>query len=69
MSENREKILEQIKEQGEIVRKLKAAKEPKDKVSHNHFLDFPCLLIKIVGFPGNCLKLGLILVGSTRKTQ
>lgn len=32
MSENREQILESIKLQGEVVRKLKAAKEPKDKV-------------------------------------
>lgn len=32
MSENREQILESIKVQGEVVRKLKAAKEPKAKV-------------------------------------
>lgn len=28
-----EQLLEQIKEQGDLVRKLKAAKEPADKVS------------------------------------
>lgn len=28
-----DQLLEQIKEQGDLVRKLKAAKEPKDKVS------------------------------------
>ncbi|XP_055371061.1 histidine--tRNA ligase, cytoplasmic isoform X2 [Condylostylus longicornis] len=32
MSENREVILELIKEQGELVRKLKAAKEPKERI-------------------------------------
>lgn len=32
MSDNREKILESIKIQGEVVRKIKAAKESKDKV-------------------------------------
>ncbi|KAG4067138.1 hypothetical protein HA402_000129 [Bradysia odoriphaga] len=32
MSENREQILESIKVQGEVVRKLKAAKEPKEKI-------------------------------------
>lgn len=32
MTENREKLLDEIKEQGECVRKLKAAKEPKSKV-------------------------------------
>ncbi|XP_059614784.1 histidine--tRNA ligase isoform X1 [Phlebotomus argentipes] len=32
MSDNREKILEQIKVQGDLVRKLKAAKEPKEKI-------------------------------------
>lgn len=49
MSENREKILEQVKEQGEVVRKLKAAKEPKEKVSKsswcNNFLVFVFLTI------------------------
>lgn len=33
MSETREQILEEIKIQGDLVRKLKAAKEPKEKVS------------------------------------
>lgn len=33
MSDTREQILEEIKLQGERVRKLKAAKESKDKVS------------------------------------
>lgn len=32
MSDNREQILESIKVQGDIVRKLKAAKESKEKV-------------------------------------
>lgn len=32
MSENREKLLEEIKVQGDLVRQLKAAKEPKVKV-------------------------------------
>lgn len=32
MSENRDKILEEIKVQGDLVRQLKAAKEPKEKV-------------------------------------
>lgn len=32
MSDNREKLLDQIKEQGDLVRKVKAAKEPKQKV-------------------------------------
>lgn len=32
MSETREQILEEIKIQGDLVRKLKAAKEPKEKV-------------------------------------
>lgn len=31
-----EQILEQIKEQGELVRKLKAAKESPEKVSYLH---------------------------------
>lgn len=34
MSETREQILEEIKIQGDLVRKLKAAKEPKEKVSN-----------------------------------
>lgn len=29
-------LAEEIKQQGEVVRKLKAAKEPADKVTHNH---------------------------------
>lgn len=33
MSDNREQLQEEIKVQGEVVRKLKAAKEPKAKVS------------------------------------
>jgi histidyl-tRNA synthetase len=33
MSDNREQLQEQIKVQGEVVRKLKAAKESKEKVS------------------------------------
>lgn len=33
MSDNREALQEQIKVQGEVVRKLKAAKESKEKVS------------------------------------
>lgn len=33
MSDNREQLQEAIKVQGEVVRKLKAAKESKDKVS------------------------------------
>jgi WHEP-TRS domain len=33
MSENREALQDKIKEQGELVRKLKAAKETKEKVS------------------------------------
>lgn len=33
MSDNREALQEQIKVQGEVVRKLKAAKETKEKVS------------------------------------
>lgn len=37
MSENREQILESIKVQGEVVRKLKAAKEPKQKVCFDKF--------------------------------
>lgn len=37
MSENREQILESIKVQGEVVRKLKAAKEPKAKVCFDEF--------------------------------
>lgn len=41
MSENREKILESIKVQGEVIRKLKAAKEPKQKVCFDNFyIDF-----------------------------
>lgn len=32
MSENREKLLKDIQEQGDLVRKLKAAKEPVEKV-------------------------------------
>lgn len=32
MPVNKEKLQEQIKEQGEVVRKLKAAKESKEKV-------------------------------------
>lgn len=32
MSETRDQILEEIKIQGDLVRKLKAAKEPKEKV-------------------------------------
>lgn len=36
MSETREQILEEIKTQGDLVRKLKAAKEPKEKVSVSH---------------------------------
>lgn len=32
MSDNREKLLNEIKEQGDLVRKVKAAKEPKQKV-------------------------------------
>lgn len=32
MPTNKEKLQEQIKEQGEVVRKLKAAKESKEKV-------------------------------------
>lgn len=34
MSENRDKLQEQIKLQGDLVRKVKAAKEPKEKVSY-----------------------------------
>lgn len=41
MTENREKLQELIKEQGDLVRKLKAAKESKDKVCMSHF--FFCL--------------------------
>lgn len=37
MSDNREKLQEDIKVQGEVVRKLKAAKEPKQKVSQSNF--------------------------------
>lgn len=33
MSDNRDKLQEEIKVQGELVRKVKAAKEPKAKVS------------------------------------
>lgn len=33
MNEIREKLQEEIKVQGEVVRKIKAAKESKDKVS------------------------------------
>lgn len=32
MPTNKEKLQEQIKQQGDVVRKLKAAKEPKEKV-------------------------------------
>lgn len=34
MPVNKEKLQEQIKEQGEVVRKLKAAKESKEKVQY-----------------------------------
>lgn len=40
MSENREQILESIKVQGEVVRKLKAAKESKEKVCFDHNIVF-----------------------------
>lgn len=42
MSENREKLLEDIRVQGELVRQLKAAKESKEKVrlSSNNALNF-----------------------------
>lgn len=33
MSDNKEQLQEEIKVQGEVVRKLKAAKEPKEVVS------------------------------------
>lgn len=39
MSENKEKLLELIKEQGEKVRLLKSQKESKEKVS-NYFITF-----------------------------
>ena len=41
MSDNREKLLNDIKEQGDLVRKVKAAKEPKQKVKIN-FVLFTC---------------------------
>ena len=40
MSDNREKLQEEIKVQGEVVRKLKAAKEPKAKVSFTKVMQF-----------------------------
>lgn len=33
MSDNREELLQKIKDQGELVRKLKAAKESQEKVN------------------------------------
>jgi hypothetical protein len=33
MNENKEKLMEQIKVQGDLVRKIKAAKESSEKVS------------------------------------
>lgn len=39
MSDTREQILEQIKEQGELVRQLKASKESKEKVSTKYILN------------------------------
>lgn len=42
MSDNREKLLDQIKEQGDLVRKVKAAKEPKQKVKKTVMLEFTC---------------------------
>lgn len=41
MSDSREQILESIKVQGEVVRKLKAAKEPKEKVCFDQFCIAP----------------------------
>ncbi|KNC30505.1 hypothetical protein FF38_07832 [Lucilia cuprina] len=41
MSETREQILEEIKLQGDLVRKLKAAKEPKEKC-----VDYNCILLQ-----------------------
>lgn len=34
MSDNREELLEKIKVQGDLVRKVKAEKQPKEKVSN-----------------------------------
>lgn len=49
MSETREQILEEIKIQGDLVRKLKAAKETKEKVSALRFPDnsYCCLFVTI----------------------
>lgn len=44
MSDNREKLLNDIKEQGDLVRKVKAAKEPKQKVK-TQFSAFTCCRI------------------------
>lgn len=40
MSENRDEILLAIKDQGELVRKLKAAKESKERVSESWNFNF-----------------------------
>lgn len=46
MSETREQILEEIKIQGDLVRKLKATKEPKEKASKSGKQKYAPVLIK-----------------------
>lgn len=48
MSENREKLLKDIQQQGDLVRKLKAAKESAEKVSVSEKLIRECEKCKLV---------------------